>query len=56
MLLDRYNKEFVIFDPVNKVTSAIGDKYDYQKYLEDNYNVFVDIDTLEKIYEKNNIT
>ncbi len=54
--LDRYNKEFVIFDPVNRVTSSIGDKYDYQKYLEDNYNTSINIDMLEKIYGKNNIT
>ena len=53
--LDRYNKEFVIYDPETRTTTLIGDAYAYQKYLKDNYDINITIAQLEEVYDKNNI-
>ena len=53
--LDRYNKEFVIYDPESRTTTSIGDAYAYQTYLQDNYGISINISDLEKVYGKNNI-
>lgn len=54
--LDKYNKEFVIYDSVLRTTTSIGDAHVYQKFLKDNYGINVTITELEKVYGKNNIT
>ena len=53
--LDKYNKEFVIYDVESRTTNSIGDAYAYQTYLKDNYGINIDISDLEQVYGKNNI-
>lgn len=54
--LDRYNKEFVIYDSESKTTTSIGDADLYKTYLKDNYEINVTITELEEIYGRDNIT
>lgn len=51
--LDRYNKEFVIYDSESRTTTSIGDAY--QTYLKDNYGINITITQLEEVYGKNNV-
>ncbi|MBO5164315.1 MAG: hypothetical protein J6B75_07730 [Ruminococcus sp.] len=53
--LDKYNKEFVIYDSESRTTTSIGDAYAYQELLKEDYGINVTITELEEVYGKSNI-
>lgn len=54
--LDKYNKKFVIYNSESRTTTSIGDVYEYQTYLKNNYGINITVTQLEEVYGKNNIT